>query len=42
MLFPFVQKIGPQGAAALRQRVDGGVHGFWIGTHAEYDRLVDA
>jgi len=21
---------------------EGGVHWFWIGTHAEYDRLVDA
>ncbi|GIL05834.1 MAG: hypothetical protein BroJett031_23540 [Betaproteobacteria bacterium] len=20
--------------------VTGGVHGFWIGTHAEYDKLV--
>lgn len=27
---------------ALGLRVDGGVHWFWIGTHAEYDRLVDA
>jgi len=21
---------------------DDGVHWFWVGTHAEYDRLVDA
>jgi hypothetical protein len=25
---------------ALGVPVDGGVHWFWIGTHAEYDKLV--
>lgn len=25
---------------ALGVPVEGGVHWFWIGTHAEYDRLV--
>ena len=25
---------------ALGLRTDDGVHWFWIGTHAEYDRLV--
>ncbi|KQT13184.1 ParE family toxin-like protein [Ramlibacter sp. Leaf400] len=25
---------------ALGLRVDGGVHWFWIGSHAEYDKLV--
>ena len=26
---------------ALGLPVEGGVHWFWIGTHAEYDRLID-
>lgn len=25
---------------ALGLQVDGGVHWFWIGTHAEYDKIV--
>jgi hypothetical protein len=25
---------------ALGIPVDGGVHGFWIGTHADHDKLV--
>jgi hypothetical protein len=27
---------------ALRLPRESGVHWFWVGTHAEYDRLVDA
>jgi hypothetical protein len=27
---------------ALGLRTDDGVHRFWIGTHAQYDRLVEA
>jgi len=27
---------------ALGLPQDDGVHWFWVGTHAEYDRLVDA
>ena len=27
---------------ALGLPTNSGVHWFWIGTHAEYDRLVDA
>jgi hypothetical protein len=27
---------------ALGLPLESGVHWFWVGTHAEYDRLVDA